>query len=345
MMPSLSVLIPVYNVRDFLDACVESVLAATSEADEIILLNDGSRDDSGALCDAWGARHPGRIRVLHQENRGLAATRNRAVEASTREYICFLDSDDVLCAQTLPAARELLATAHPDLLTCDAILWHEGVSSRNISHTLPAATLTPGITALSHTFQDDFLSSCCRIYRRELLLGAGPEIFPVGRTYEDNSAVPLLISRAQRVAYLPMPLFRYRVRPDSITQTQTLKRCLDQATSLAIPLNRITQLQTDPALNEMANLLALSHVITAVRHASAIEGVTLQHFTQVIDAGLQTLTLRGDALLAAVARSPKKKALHKHAQGMVKHPVRYALLRLLTARWKQLRSSVGRSGR
>lgn len=341
-MPSLSFLIPVYNVQDFLDACVQSVLAATTDGDEIILLNDGSKDKSGALCDAWGARHPDRIRVIHQDNRGLAATRNRAVEESAGDYICFLDSDDVLCAETLPAARKLLAAERPDLLTCDAILWHEGKSSRTISHTLSATALTPGIMALSPTFQDDFLSSCCRIYHRELLRESGPDIFPVNKTYEDNSAVPLLISRAERVAYLPLPLFRYRVRAGSITQTQTLKRCLDQATSFAMPLKKITQLQADPALNEMANLLAFSHMVTAVRHASAIQGVTLRDFTQVIDAGMQTLTLRGDVLLAAVARSPKKKALHKHAQGMVKHPVRYALIRLLTSRWKQFRSGLGK---
>ncbi len=335
MTPSLSFLIPVYNVQEFLDECVASVLPATQAGDEIILLDDGSQDGSGALCEAWALRHPDRIRVIHQANAGLAVTRNRAAQLSVCDYLCFLDSDDVLCWETLPAARQLLEQEHPDILTCDAILWREGCPSRVISHSLPTDAVISGTEALGHTLQDDFLSSCCRIYRRPLLSAAGPDIFPASRAYEDNSAVPLLISRAQSVAYLPLPLFLYRVRAGSITQTHTLKRCLDQATSLALPLKQITQLQTDHALRDTANLLALSHVVTAVRHASAIPRVTLRDFTQIIEAGMQTLTLRGDALLGAIDKSPRKKMLRKHAKGMLKHPRRYALLRLLAARWRQ----------
>lgn len=335
MTPSLSFLIPVYNVQEFLDECVTSVLPATQAGDEIILLDDGSVDGSSAMCDAWALRHPDRIRVIHQANVGLATIRNRAVQISTCDYICFLDSDDVLCWETLAAARELLTREHLDLLTCDAILWRQGPPSLTISHSLPTDAVISGTEALAHTLQDDFLSSCCRIYSRALLCAAGPEIFPASRTYEDNSAIPLLISHAQRVAYLPMPLFLYRVRGGSITQTHTLKRCLDQATSLALPLKQIRQLQTDPALRDTANLLALSHVVTAVRHAATIPKVTLRDFTQVIEAGVQSLTLRGDALLAAVDASPRKKVLRKHAKGMLQHPRRYALLRLLVARWKQ----------
>lgn len=340
MTPSLSFLIPVYNVQEFLDECVASVLPATQAGDEIILLDDGSQDGSSAMCDAWALRHPDRIRVIHQANVGLSVTRNRAVQISTCDYICFLDSDDVLCGETLPAARELLARAQPDLLTCDAILWREGHPSRTIGHSLPTDTVISGTEALGHTLRDDFLSSCCRIYRRALLCAAGPDIFPASRAYEDNSAVPLLISRARHVAYLPMPLFLYRVRAGSITQTHTLKRCLDQATSLALPLHRITQLQTDHVLRDTANLLALSHVVMAVRHASTIPRVTLRDFTQVIEAGMQTLTLRGDAMLAAVDKSPRKRMLSKHANGMIKHPLRYAVLRLLAARWKQFHARI-----
>lgn len=340
MTPTLSFLIPVFNVQDFLDECVASVLSAASAGDEIILLNDGSQDASGDMCDTWALRAPDRIRVIHQSNAGLAATRNRAVAASTCDYICFLDSDDVLCSDTLPAVRELLAQQHPDLLTCDAILWREGHSSCAIHHSLPTDSLTSGTDALRHTLQDDFLSSCCRIYHRDLLLEAGPDIFPANRSYEDNSVVPMLVSRARRVAYLPKPLFRYRIRAGSITQTHTLKRCLDQATSLAPPLTSIPPLLTDPHLHEMANILAFSHVVTAVRHTSAIPRVTLRDFTEVIEAGLRTLTLRGDALLEAVERSPRRQVLGKHARGMVKHPLRYALLRLLAARWKQFHARI-----
>lgn len=342
MTPSLSFLIPVYNVQEFLDECIASVIPATQARDEIILIDDGSQDDSSAICDAWALQHPDRIRVVHQTNAGLSVARNRAVQISGCDYICFLDSDDVLCWETLSAARQILAREHLDILTCDAILWPEGRPSRTISHSLPTDRVISGTEALGYTLRDDFLSSCCRIYHSALLRAAGPDIFPAGRAYEDNSAVPLLISQAQQVAYLPMPLFRYRVRAGSITQTHTLKRCLDQATSLTLPLNRISQLQTDQVLRDAANMLALSHVVIAVRHASTIPQVTVRDFMQVIEAGMQALTLRGDAMLAAVHRSPRKGKLSKHAIGMIKHPLRYAVLRLVVARWKQFHARITR---
>jgi len=152
--------------------------------------------------------------------------------------------------------------------------------------------------------------------------------------------VPILVSNAQRVAYLPKPLFRYRIRAGSITQYHTLQRCLDQATSLAPPLNSISSLSTDPNLREMANVLAFSHIVTAVRHASVIPHVTLRDFTAIVDAGLRTLTLHGDALLDAVERSARRQALGKHARGMVKYRLRYTLLRLLAARWKQFHARI-----
>lgn len=340
MTPSLSFLIPVYNVQEFLDECVASVLPATAAGDEIILLDDGSQDASSAKCDVWASRHPERIRVFHQANAGLSVARNRAVQISTCDYICFLDSDDILCWETLPTARQILARERLDVLTLDAILWREGCTSHTISHTLPANRVISGTEALWHTLQDDFLSSCCRIYHRELLCAAGPDIFPVGRAYEDNSTVPLLISRARYVGYLPMPLFRYRVRAGSITQNHNLNRCMDQARSLALPLDQIKQFQTNQVLHDAANLLALSHVVTAVRHASTIPDVTLQDFIEVINAGMQSLTLHGDAMLAVVDKSPKKGKLGKHARGMIKHPERYAASRLVLARWKHFLARV-----
>lgn len=340
MTTPLSFLIPVYNVQDFLEACLESVMNATIALDEIILLNDGSQDGSGRICDRWSKKYPDIIRVIHQKNQGLSASRNTAFQESKHDYICFLDSDDILCGDTIPFVRSLLSEKKPDLLTCDALLWEREKPLTRISHTLPVDALISGGDALEQTFIDDFLSSCCRIYHRNVLESYVPNIFPVGRSYEDNCIIPLIVSDAKRIAYLPMPLFRYRIRPGSITQQQTFKRCLDQATSLATPLAEISQLRADTRLNELANALAFSHVVAAVRHASEIPKVTLTQFNQIITDGMQTLTLHGDELANAVARYPNKKGLQRHAKGITKYPLIYATLRLLSARLKQSRSSI-----
>ena len=89
----VSVVIPVYNVRLYLERCVQSVLRQTYKDLEIILVDDGSKDDSGKLCDQL-ALSDQRIRVIHQENQGLSGARNTGIRQATGEYIIFLDSDD-----------------------------------------------------------------------------------------------------------------------------------------------------------------------------------------------------------------------------------------------------------
>ena len=91
----ISVIIPVYNVEPFLPACLDSVLAQTHRDLEIILVDDGSADSSGAICDRYAGMDP-RIRVIHQENGGVSLARNRGLELATGELISFIDSDDTL---------------------------------------------------------------------------------------------------------------------------------------------------------------------------------------------------------------------------------------------------------
>ena len=338
MTATLSFLVPVYDVQDYLDECLTSLVKAASLHDEIILVDDGSHDQSGQMCDAWAARFPDLIRVIHQTNAGLAATRNCAFAHSKNDYILFLDSDDVICPEAVSQVRRQLQSSLPDIITMDAILWREGANDKIISHSLPAHQSVSGETALEYAFKDDFLSSCCRVYRRTLLADSGPEIFPLGRYYEDNGAVPVLISKAASVIYIPTPLFRYRIRAGSITQRQSLERCLHQATSLANPLNSIPALRHNEMLCRLANLAALSHLVIAMRHAALIPKVSRQDFKLILNEGLSTLTLRETSLMNAVRHAgPEHARLRKHAMGMLGRPGLYLWTRWLMARWKQRR--------
>jgi Glycosyl transferase family 2 len=335
---SLSFLVPVYNVEPYLDACVQSVLTACAPGDELILVDDGSTDRSGDLCDALAARHPALVQVVHQANAGLSAARNRALRESSKDYVCFLDSDDVICAATVAAARQRLDTQQPDILTCDALLWREGQADERIAHTLPPDRLISGVDALASTCRDDFLSSCSRLYRRDFLRSLGAELFPVGQAYEDNSIVPIIVAEARRVAYLPAPLFRYRVRAGSITQSHKLPRCIDHARSLAAPLAHFQRQALSPDLQIEANLLALSHVVVAIRQAATIRHISTQDMLKVLNEGLSTLTLPSAALLDALRHAPHARKLRKHAQGMLLRPRWYATTRVLMGRWKQGRA-------
>ena len=92
-MPTVSVIIPVYKVERYLDACVESVIGQTYTDLEILLVDDGSPDCCPAMCDAWAEKDP-RIRVIHRKNGGLSAARNTGIEAASGTFLIFTDSDD-----------------------------------------------------------------------------------------------------------------------------------------------------------------------------------------------------------------------------------------------------------
>ena len=95
MRNELTVVIPVYNVEKYLSKCIESILNQTLPVDEIILVDDGSKDRSGEIADEYAAKY-NNIKVIHQENGGLSAARNTGIDAATKEYIAFVDSDDYI---------------------------------------------------------------------------------------------------------------------------------------------------------------------------------------------------------------------------------------------------------
>lgn len=338
MTPNLSFLIPVYNVERYLDDCLKSVLPAIQAGDEIILVNDGSEDASSCLCDAWQQMHPAVISVIHQANQGLSAARNRAFAASTKPYVYFLDSDDLLCHQAFLKARSALKLHDPDILTCDALIWHEGTprdAESRVAHSLPEG-LAPNVeTALLSTFRDNFLSASSRIFKSSFLARWAPDIFPPGQYYEDNATIPRLVAGADRSVYVPVPIFRYRIRQGSITRSHTLQRCIDLGSSFKDVLPAMMSSRQGQAVERGANVLAFKHLVQAVRNASEIRPLQRNHIDTTITHGLSTLTLSNQELINELQQAPKHRRLLDHAKGMLQHRWRYVSVRMAISRWKQ----------
>ena len=121
----VSVVIPVYNVEAFLHECVDSVLAQTMQDFEIILVDDGATDNSGAICDEYGDKDP-HIRVIHQPNGGLSAARNTGLDAATGEYVYFLDSDDYIAPNTLERLCDKAEKERAEVVFFDATVFFDG---------------------------------------------------------------------------------------------------------------------------------------------------------------------------------------------------------------------------
>ena len=140
-MPTFSLIVPIYNVEAYLPKCIDSVLAQTCQDYELLLVDDGSPDHSGKICDDYAAKHPDKIRVIHQANGGAGAARNHGISVSTGEYILFLDGDDYLSANLLSELKKAMEKITADLYLFGAIVEKDGKEVGQLHELIPCNRL------------------------------------------------------------------------------------------------------------------------------------------------------------------------------------------------------------
>jgi CDP-glycerol glycerophosphotransferase len=218
-MPSLSVVVPIYNVSDYLVACLESLVAQTLGGLEVILVDDGSTDGSGAMADEFAAGREG-WQVLHVENGGLGRARNLGMDASNGEFVAFVDSDDLVPRDAYELMLHAVSESGSDMV-CGGVLRFDGASTFNSPLHRRAITRTQMRTHIHETPSLIFDSTAWnKIYRRSFLAEHGLR-FPEGVYYED---IPLTLPAhflASSVDVLADPVYLWRERQtavQSITQ-------------------------------------------------------------------------------------------------------------------------------
>ena len=231
-MPQISVIVPVYKVEQYLPACVESILAQSFSDFELILVDDGSPDNCGALCDAYAARDP-RIRVIHQPNGGLSAARNAGIDAAIGAYITFIDSDDIVDERFLAALYQAAEQEDAGLVSSWFAPFPENAQPTSCPELLcPELIVRSGPEATLVLYQGNdsvTVNACGKLFRAGLI---GETRFPVGKLHEDQAVIPLLCYRANRVVTFQTPLYHYRQRRQSITTGSFSLRRYDDITAL-----------------------------------------------------------------------------------------------------------------
>lgn len=218
-----SIVIPVYNVADYLQGCVNSVLANDCTDCEIILVDDGATDGiCPALCDRIAGEHPDLIRVIHQENRGLGGARNTGIEAAKGEYLLFIDSDDTVVPDAVAALRQAVQRTHAQVIsfdfeTDDGEGHHSPVKKSYFSAAEPFRLRDRREFLLSAPAAWSYL------WKRSLFLDTGIR-YPDRVWYEDVRTTTKLLARAESIVTLDRPLYRYLARPGSITRNAKLDR-------------------------------------------------------------------------------------------------------------------------
>jgi glycosyltransferase involved in cell wall biosynthesis len=226
----VSVVVPVYNVDRFLPECVDSVLRQSYRKLELILVDDGSTDRSGELCDRFAQQDP-RVRVIHQPNRGSAAARNRGLDAARGEYVYFLDSDDFIADDTIRRVVERAEADHLDLILFDGQIISEDGQCLGDPRCLVTFTRSdPGVCSGKQLFVEMVFNENFRVYvqcyliRRSLFLRSGLRFDPGGFPHEDLLFTFFLLMHCERCGHLPEPFFRYRRRSGSVMNSGLKER-------------------------------------------------------------------------------------------------------------------------
>ncbi len=225
-MPEISVIVPVYKAEDYLHACVDSILSQTVSDFELILVDDGSPDGCGAICDDYAARDS-RVRVIHQENQGQAAARNHALSIAKGEWVCFVDSDDAVHPQMLERLGQAAAESGAAMSMCRMLEAPEMPEDFSAPVEVSWELLSmeeESLVALFDAGNYPGWVACAKLIRRELVQS---HLFCPGRVYEDNEAVCHWIYGAKTIASIPYSLYFYRTNPDSTTQSRFSMKKLD----------------------------------------------------------------------------------------------------------------------
>lgn len=224
----ISIIIPVYNVENYLLDCLNSVIYQ-SEADvEVILIDDGSTDSSGALCDKYADEYDN-IKVIHQENAGLSAARNAGIEIANGEYLTFLDSDDMLAPEFIKTALWLAETYKADFVAfsnirCDAdTKWNKEFSDKRAKKINAYTNDTEKMKKFLIGSEIGTMA-WAKIYRRELFASIR---YPVGKYHEDVFTTYKLVDKANCIVVTSQVGYLYRKSPNSITTSIFSEKRLD----------------------------------------------------------------------------------------------------------------------
>lgn len=225
-MPEISIIVPVYRAEKYLNACVDSILAQTFTDFELVLIEDGSPDQSGAICDEYAQRDE-RVRVIHQPNQGQAAARNHALPMTQGKWLCYVDSDDTIHPQMLEHLHRAAVESGAGMSMCQFLEAPEMPEDYGQPVEFSYEKLTMDEKTLTELHDRDQYPgwvACAKLIRREYVQGYP---FHTGRVYEDNEAVTRWLLPAKTLAMLPSQLYFYRTNPESTTKGKFSLKKLD----------------------------------------------------------------------------------------------------------------------
>lgn len=222
----ISIIIPIYNVEQYLPRCLDSVTGQTYRNLDIILIDDGSTDNSSAVMERYAVLDS-RIRIFHKPNGGLSEARNFGLDKANGSYITFVDSDDWISPEYIEHLYNNMQEYKADISVVNSIkVWNTDISNISTENNTGITEYTH-IGAISDMWYQKTISTNAwgKLYRADLFEDI---YYPVGKIYEDLAVTHLLLWRADKIVYSPEPLYYYYQRNDSIMYRRFDARNMDR---------------------------------------------------------------------------------------------------------------------
>lgn len=256
---TISIVVPVYNVGDYLDRCVTSLLEQSYENIEVLLIDDGSTDGSEKKCDDYAGKDT-RVKVIHQANQGLSGARNTGIDNASGEYIFFCDSDDFIRKDTIERLYGKLCKDNADVVACGfSHVWDDyEKDGREEIFTNSIPGTFNGHEAVKQMIMNNNICTVAwnKLYKRNLFENVR---FPVGVLHEDEATTYKLLYKARIVSYTPEPLYKYFQRSESIMGKSIGKRGKHLITALTDRIRYFEDLNEEE-LVEYSRIALLDHI-------------------------------------------------------------------------------------
>lgn len=215
MEKKVTIVVPIYNVEKYLERCIDSILSQTYKNIEVILVNDGSTDNSLQLCNKYKSID-NRVIIIDKLNGGLSDARNAGIKKACGEYISFIDSDDFILPTMIEKMTMQIIKDQADICICDMeYLYDDGTKSFASGGDIKEASIMdmPSLIRINN-------SACNKLYKTLMFNDVQ---FPVGKFYEDLATIPILLYKAKKVTKVSEPFYVYYQRSGSIAHTANKK--------------------------------------------------------------------------------------------------------------------------
>lgn len=272
----VSVIVPVYNVEEYLGRCVDSILTQTYRNLEVILVDDGAKDASGAICDSYAQKDP-RVRVVHKENGGLSSARNAGIDIAQGTYLEFVDSDDWLEPDAVEAMLGLAQCHQVELVVAGRwdVSAKTGEKKKGLCPLLQEAVSGEELVRRIFRWENCDSSACDKLFHRRLFREMR---FPLGVVCEDVPIMYRIVLDAGCIAMLDRPVYNYYHRSGSITYTGISEKNFHFARHTAVILPWIRE--HHPRLEQEARYLRVRSLVYAVQSVDLASPEDRKKFAQ-----------------------------------------------------------------